>query len=566
MKIPGFRMCLMLGAFGILSATSSTENAKQAADRPITQQNRRAVMPIGTNLDALSYWSPALPLLDLMKTAGKWTAHSDAIFDTGDDVPVDAKGWPSSQRDSPTPVRYSSVLVNLLHDNPAAQPYVRYAVLFDGAGPIEAALGTRVVSRQPGLLIVEASQVGSLYLSFAPQSGEVRNVRVIRQDLLPFYEAGHIFNPLYLARIKPFHVLRFMDWMHSNTLYDKNGDEVRDLKGISDRARIDWSDRPMPDSRTWGDDSHGIPVEIMVDLANQNNADPWFNMPINASNDYIRGFATYVHTHLNPNLRVHVELSNEVWNWTFPQAHYAQAKALAAFGPDANWLEWYGMRAAQMAVVWKSVFGEPSIAAGRPGRVHIVFGTQFAWKGLEENGLDTPHWHDIEGHARHASAYFDEYAITGYYGGVMSNDDDYDHVRAWWHDPDGGFGSAIAALRHRISDFNAPLYRYHADVARRYRLSLITYEGGFGEVTPPSHQNDQAYTDFLAKLQRRPEIKGLEEENYRAFQSAGGSLFMNYGIIGTPGKWGNWSALESVRQTSSPRYDAMRQWAAANPL
>jgi hypothetical protein len=41
---------------------------------------------------------------------------------------------------------------------------------------------------------------------------------------------------------------------------------------------------------------------------------------------------------------------------------------------------------------------------------------------------------------------------------------------------------------------------------------------------------------------------------------------MNYGIIGTPSKWGNWSALESVRQTSSPRYDAMRAWNAAEAV
>ena len=308
-----------------------------------------------------------------------------------------------------------------------------------------------------------------------------------------------------------------------------------------------------------------MPVEAMVEIANRTGAEPWFNMPVNASDDYVRGFAIYVRDHLRPDLKVHVELSNEVWNWVFPQSRYAQARARALFGPDSNWLEWYGVRAAQIGTLWKSVFRQPPTGNSGAGRVAMVFGTQFGWKGLEANGLDTKDWRDDQGRPLRAGDYFDEYAITGYYGGVMSADEDYATVRGWWRDPDGGFDRAIAALRGRIENFNAPLYRYHAQVARRYRLRLVSYESGFGEVTPPSHQDDQAYTDFLIKLQRRPEIRVLENENYRAFQSAGGSLFLNFGIVGMPSKWGSWSALETLQQTTSPRYEAMRQWAVANP-
>ena len=53
--------------------------------------------------------------------------------------------------------------------------------------------------------------------------------------------------------------------------------------------------------------------------------------------------------------------------------------------------------------------------------------------------------------------------------------------------------------------------------------------------------------------------------NYAAFKQAGGSLYMNFGIISTPGKWGNWSALETVTQKTSPRYRALTDWIAANP-
>jgi hypothetical protein len=90
----------------------------------------------------------------------------------------------------------------------------------------------------------------------------------------------------------------------------------------------------------------------------------------------------------------------------------------------------------------------------------------------------------------------------------------------------------------------------------------VTYESGFGVTNPPSELNNQAYTDFLIALQRQPEIQNLETMNYNAFKDAGGDLYMNFGIIGEPSKFGSWSALESVNQDTSPRYAALTDWNA----
>ncbi len=533
------------------------------AAAPVAPVARPSTMPLGTNLDALAYWSPAFPLLDLMKSAGPWVAHSDDSYDTGEPIPLDAQGWVQRLPQPGSGLRYTSVLVNILHDNPTAPKHARYVVLYEGKGALGAALGATVVEHAPGRLDVESADDGGLALTItATDPGDpIRDIRVIRADLLPLYRAGQSFNPAYLERVGSFPVLRFMDWMNSNTVYDKAGRALSGDAAIANAPLLDWKDRPRPDDRSWGDQGHGMPVEAMVEIANRTGAEPWFNMPVNASDDYIRGFATYVRDHLRPDLRMHVELSNEVWNWSFPQSHYAQARALAAFGPDAKWLEWYGMRAAQVGMIWKAVFGE-----GKPGRVAMVFGTQFAWKGLEAYGLDTERWKDAQGRTLHPSDHFNEYAIAGYYDGTMNTDDTYDTVRGWWRDPDGGYARAVAALHARIAEVNAPTYLYHGEQARKHGLRLVSYEAGYGEFTPVSHREDQAYTDFLARLQRRPEFYGLEMQNYRAFQAAGGWLFMNYGIIGAPSKWGNWSALESVQQASSPRYDAMRAWSAANPV
>ena len=57
-----------------------------------------------------------------------------------------------------------------------------------------------------------------------------------------------------------------------------------------------WVDRPMMADALW---TRGVPVEAMDELANRTGVDPWFNLPVNASDDYVRGFATYVRSRLD---------------------------------------------------------------------------------------------------------------------------------------------------------------------------------------------------------------------------------------------------------------------------
>ena len=288
----------------------------------------------------------------------------------------------------------------------------------------------------------------------------------------------------------------------------------------------------------------GVPVEAMVELCNLAGADGWFNMPVNASDDYVRQFATYVRDHLNPGLQVHVEFSNEVWNWAFPQSHYADAHD-AGF---ANWMEWYGVRTAQVGRIWNEVFGEsPTGGEDVTGRVHVVYNTQDAWQGLESYGLETQNWYENGVHVR-ASDYFDEYAVTGYYN---FNTTDHNVVRSWWSNPDGGFDAAVASLRQEVDGPLKAAYAYHAGQAAEHGLELTTYESGYGEVATDETAD---YQQFLIDVQRQPELYDIEKANYQNFKDAGGGLYMNFGIIGAPSKWGSWSALESLYQETSPRY------------
>ena len=95
-------------------------------------------------------------------------------------------------------------------------------------------------------------------------------------------------------------------------------------------TQVQWSDRPVRGN----DPALGVPLEDMIELANTLGADPWFNIPHTASDDWITQFATLVKTTLRPDVTVYIEWSNEVWNSLFAQYAYSAAKG-AALGKPA---------------------------------------------------------------------------------------------------------------------------------------------------------------------------------------------------------------------------------------
>ena len=207
--------------------------------------------------------------------------------------------------------------------------------------------------------------------------------------------AGQIFNPDWLAVVQDARELRFMDWMAVNGVTPAN-----------------WDDRPQVGDVTW---SGGVPVEVMVDLANQTGTEPWFTMPAGADEAYIRNFATYVRDHLEPGLQVHVEYSNEMWNWAFGQTKWLGAQAKADWGSSdgAAWLDYAAMLATKSALIWDDVFG-----ADADARLDHVLGTQTANAWIADRLLTAPLWQttDPEGYVAPASV-FDSLAVTTYFGG-----------------------------------------------------------------------------------------------------------------------------------------------------
>ena len=120
----------------------------------------------------------------------------------------------------------------------------------------------------------------------------LREIKVIHEDYE--YASDQIFNPEFIEKIQPFDTIRFMDWMETNNSHQG-----------------EWSARPTPDNSIF---FGGVAsIEEMVELANLTQTNPWFNMPHQATDEYVTNFANYVKENLDPELKVYVEYSNEVW-------------------------------------------------------------------------------------------------------------------------------------------------------------------------------------------------------------------------------------------------------------
>lgn len=517
--------------------------------------------PLGIGLNGIADWSTELPFLDAFKSSRQWFTQCvsgdpgcNGEFDTQEYnlLNLDENGWVKSLPSPEEPPKYTRVSTLLLREIPNRYPSGKYVVLYDGEGTIEYGFDAKkdTAASSPGrdVLDVDAKGGGGILLTIASTDPKntgnyIRNIRALKSEYENNYKA-EIFNPIFIDKIKNFRVLRFMDWMKTNHSDQK-----------------EWSDRPRLETASYA--TKGVPIEIMVALSNKLKADPWFNMPHQANDEYLTKFAQTVKDTLEPNLKAYVELSNEVWNWQFPQSHYALKQGKARWGEDKAdaYMQWYGMRTAQVCDIWKSVF------ADQKHRVVCVMGTQTAWEGLENYALDCPYW-VAEGNKPCYQHGIDAYAITGYFSGGLGLPENSSTVESWLNEPDGGFGKALQQLKQGglLAGFKDSLpdvynrFIYHAHVAKNKNFKLVAYEGGQHITGAGGVENNEKLTKFFIELNRHPEMYNIYTQLLNDWKKAGGTLFMHFVDIGQPSKWGSWGALEYVEQNGSPKYNALMEF------
>lgn len=529
---------------------------------------------VAIGLASVTDWSPQLPFLDLMKTARLWIGHRPgqwggmeyAAFKDGGYL--DADGWPLRM-----PPELSSIGTLILTDLPpeATSLKGRYVLRFDGTGVIEVAGRAENVRYGKGEVSFDyAPGPGSVDIRIQRinTSNPPRNIRVVKEENLRRYADGTRFNPAWTARVGGFKALRFMDWMETNN---------------SELSR--WDARPTPSHFTY---SAGVPIEVLLDLANELETDVWLNVPHLADNTFVRAYAELVRERLDPNLRAYVEFSNEVWNWQFSQARWADGAALERWGQKDKWMQFYGLRAAEVASIWSDVFGDEAEA-----RLVNVISSQTGWLGLETEALTAP-LAVTEGQAPPHEA-FDAYAVTGYFGGILGTKDRAPMVRAWLvesearakkeADAQGLSGEATAehVAAHRfdyaaelagremldgavsgdpadtLSDLLGRVWPHHAEVAQRFGLDLVMYEGGTHLVGIGPQVEDAELTAFMHHFNYSAEMGALYETLLQGWTAIGGQLFNAYSDVYAPSKWGSWGALRHL-DDDNPRWQALANY------
>jgi hypothetical protein len=125
--------------------------------------------------------------------------------------------------------------------------------------------------------------------------------------------------------------------------------------------QVEWSQRKLWSDATqdaWGSKLEGGCWESVIWLSNLAHIDPWINIPIHASDDYITQLATLFKNNLDSDRNVYVEWSNEVWNGLFWQAAYnSQMGAAQGLGNIAH----YAKRTVEISNIFKNVWGASAI-------------------------------------------------------------------------------------------------------------------------------------------------------------------------------------------------------------
>jgi hypothetical protein len=510
--------------------------------------------------------------------------------DTQSHLDLDASGWVKSLRykDNPTRAyRQIEILFNTAEDRYDAGQ--RFFVTWQGQGTVvmSGALDAELVPGQRRIRFSMPNATALLRLTaIDPQrSGDyVRNIRIFRADHEALLDAGELFNPDMLSYLAPFKSVRFMDWMQSNTPGRCSGGpahgkecypEVQDTCGGA-RCVVPgvWSERPsvehasLPSWSQYLDDAvpergtkvGGYPVEVLVALANKLGADPHFNMPALYDDDYVKNFASLVRSQLRPDLVARVEYSNEVWNWDFPQAQYADRQGKKLWPDNGTaWVQYFAARTDNLCRIWKEVF------AGQEFRLRCLISPQTGWHDLAEIVLECPAWVKLHPELGSCFGHVDAINITGYFSGCLHK---HEAKLAEWlaEGRELALDQAFEQLNHggKIPDCEDNLdttiagYSYFAQLAVRRGLGLNVYEGG----THFEFQGRPDVKKLLVDMTRDTRMREAYLRNFEGLRLAGGSVFNVWGWIAPNDTWAN---AESLTDRNHTKYRAILQYVAEHP-
>ena len=501
-----------LGLVALLVLTVSV-----AAEAP----NARS--PLAINLAGIADWSTELVFVDAFKQSRAWISQEKGKpWGKGPALDLTPDGWVRSLKPNQ---RAETILLNVGSHRPAG----KYTCLYEGSGEMSIRSGAKVVSRAPGRMVIDVQADGGVFLSIAKTdpADPIRNIRVIMPGFAKTYRTEP-FHPALLKRWAKFRAIRFMDWQRTN------GSPI-----------VKWSDRSTP-ARATQSGPQGVALEYLVQLANALGADPWFCMPHQGDDDFVRRAAELVKKTLDPKRKIYIEYSNECWNGQFPQARYCQEKG-KALGLSSNAFQaqlfYYSKRSVEIFRIWEEVFGSTD-------RLVRVMASQSANPWVSEQVVT---FQDAWKHA-------DALGVAPYFGHRLGSPKTQNEVAKMTVD------QVLAACKAAIETKHKTLLK-QAAVAGARKLDLVAYEGGQHLVGHGGAENNKALETLFHTVNRHPRMKDLYLQDLASWKIAGGKLFAAFSSTGRYSKWGSWGVLEAHDQNpaTAPKYQALMEFITKNP-
>ena len=583
----------MLAISSIVLLATATNSVSASTD----SSPANADSPLGANLHVLADWSSEYTFNNAFKQSRSWMTQANGIWDSKEqaELDLDSNGYPRSLPSANDwSVQYRWVSTLMFNGIEGHYPAGEYIVLYDGTGTIEYGLDAskdwgKSSAGRDVLNVIPGKTNAGIQLSIKEtdlfDTGDyIRNIRVI----MPGADEHNTdtFHPTFIENIENYKVLRFMDWMRTNWDYNETG-PVRSVDAVEtewthplDDAEVspflrqaadgtgrsaemlNWSDRPAASDSTYASEA-GVPVEIMVELANTVDADPWFNMPHLATDSYIWNFATAVKNSLDSDRYIYVEYSNEVWNSGFGQSRWVERQAEAEWpNSDASGLEkrinWFGKRSAETCNIWKNVYG------AQADKVICVMGTQAANSWVGRQALDCPMATELAPCHEH----MDAVAIAPYFGQHIGNMTNEATVTAWTTQWDGGLTSLFNELKYGSQLQGDWISKTNLDEAKGYiddyaalaadrNIDMVAYEGGQHLVGVGNVVWNADIAELFANANRDPRMADLYEEYLAHWNAAGGQMFAVFSSTGTYSQWGNWGVREYADSGNTAKQGAV---------
>ena len=553
---------------------------------------------LGTNLVQVSNWTGSAPFINLMKMASEWQGNS---------FTSNLAGWITSGSARSTIINtaglYNQTIKNVIPTD------IDYLVIWDGAGSVTASNATEIESVQGKKRIKINGDSKTFWIKV---EGPVFNIRIVPtggvcennvftrvpnrysctpQSLYRSFEFNYddlIFMPKFLDNLKYYNTIRFMDWARTNQLFstwpNNPGPTVIDWSwsaDINDKTRVAHIDDAI-----WSTEK-GVPISIMVKLANILDADPWFNIPHLASETYVREHAKTVKK-LEHNLHVYLEYSNEIWN----SGKFAQFYTILKNGQvDTNSRledvrKKYAVNAATKINHWLNAFNDYS-------RVTKVLSGWSKNITYNERLMDTVVWDQTT-----AAEVFNAFAIAPYFGFNVCDPSRGDCTNQITPADVTMASTQIIECLLTGMGYNSYCPKNDVELSRTIQtvigwaeqnngkanargLSLIAYEGGqhlVSNVDEASSTYNKLYSANTDNLMQTAYKKYLDAWwNASTYQSKQKSnyngqpqLFMHFNNVSGYSKYGFWGALEYQQQENNilsnettPKYQALYEYSIA---